>query len=162
MSSLSLKIGSDLPFFFSSGQAIVGGRGERVELTNLPTDFTLVLVNPGLEVSTAEAYRLLKRTLTKPVQPYTLPPCRDVKSLVEVLRMTGNDFEDVLGASWPELGRIRDMLIESGAALARLSGSGPTMFGLFEGAPETRKREKINGGNWRLFTVKPITWPETE
>lgn len=160
MSLLSLKIGSDLPFFFSSGQAIVGGRGERVEPTNLPTDYTLVLVNPGLQVSTAEAYALLKRNLTKPAAPYTLPACRDVKSLVEVLRMTGNDFENALGASYPELGEIRNILLDAGAVLARLSGSGPTMFGIFEGAPKTELEGTLNGGNWRLFTVKPITWPE--
>ena len=73
--------------------------------------------------------------------------------------MTGNDFEDVLGASWPVLGQIKDMLIGAGAVLARLSGSGPTMFGLFEGEPTLEQDEKLNGGNWRLFTVKPITWP---
>jgi 4-diphosphocytidyl-2C-methyl-D-erythritol kinase len=73
--------------------------------------------------------------------------------------MTGNDFEDVLGVSWPELGQIRNILIDAGAVLARLSGSGPTMFGLFEGVPEMGQKEKLNGGNWRLFTVKPITWP---
>ena len=159
MSELSLRIGSDLPFFFSRGQAIVGGRGERVESANLPTDYTLVLINPDLEVSTAEAYSLLKRGLTNPARPYTLPPCRDVKSLVEALHMTGNDFEDVLGASWPVLDQIRDILIDAGAVLARLSGSGPTMFGLFEGTLTLEQEEKLNGGNWRLFTVSPITWP---
>ncbi len=160
MSELSLRIGSDLPFFFSQGQAMIGGRGELVEPINLPTDYTLVLVNPDLEVSTAEAYALLKRDLTKPSDRYTLPPCRDVKSLVEALRMTGNDFEDVLGVFCPELGQIRDILLDAGAVLARLSGSGPTMFGLFEGVPEIGQKGKLNGGNWRLFTVKPITWPE--
>jgi 4-diphosphocytidyl-2C-methyl-D-erythritol kinase len=57
------------------------------------------------------------------------------------------------------LGQIRDILIDVGAVLARLSGSGPTMFGLFEGMPTLEQEEKMNGGNWRLFTVSPITWP---
>ncbi|MDH3891152.1 MAG: 4-(cytidine 5'-diphospho)-2-C-methyl-D-erythritol kinase [candidate division Zixibacteria bacterium] len=160
ISQLALKIGSDLPFFFSAGQAMIGGRGEKVKTTHLPTDYHLVLVKPALEVSTAEAYALLKRDLTKPNDQYTLPPCRDVKSLVEALRLTGNDFEDVLGAFCPELGQIRDMLLNAGAVLARLSGSGPTVFGLFEGAPETGQKVKLNGGNWQLFAVKPITWPD--
>ncbi len=160
MARLSAGIGSDLPFFFPGGQALVSGRGEEVTPVSLPTGYSLVLINPGVEVSTAEAYRALKRDLTKSPVRYTLPPCRDVKSLVEALRMAGNDFEDVLGVSCPELGRIRDILMDSGAQLARLSGSGPTMFGLFEGKPAVERDKIVSGGNWCLFTVSPITWPK--
>ena len=92
MARLALGVGSDLPFFFSGGQALVGGRGEMVKPTDFPTNYTLVLVTPGQSVSTAEAYDLLKMDLTKPKVPFTLPPCRDVSELIAALLMTGNDF----------------------------------------------------------------------
>jgi 4-diphosphocytidyl-2-C-methyl-D-erythritol kinase len=159
MAGLSLEIGSDLPFFFSGGQALVSGRGEVVEPLEVPTDYTIVLANPGWSVSTAEAYRLLKMDLTKRRDQYTLPPCRDVSELFEALRQTGNDFEEVLGASYPVLDRIRNVLLQAGAVLTRLSGSGPTMFGLFVNAPGLEQDTTYDWGCWRLFTVKPITWP---
>jgi 4-diphosphocytidyl-2-C-methyl-D-erythritol kinase len=158
MARLALEVGSDLPFFFSGGQALVGGRGEMVKPADFPTNYTLVLVTPGQSVSTTEAYDLLKMDLTKPKVPFTLPPCRDVNELIAALLMTGNDFEDVLGASYPDSGRIRDVLLQAGAVLTRLSGSGPTMFGLFIDAPELGRDATCGRDCWRLFTVKPITW----
>jgi len=156
---LSLEIGSDLPFFFSGGQALVSGRGEVVEPVEVPTDYTMLLVNPGELVSTAEAYRLLKRDLTNRRQPFTLAPCRDVSEFIAALRKTGNDFEQVLGASYPDLDRIRDVLLQAGAVLTRLSGSGPTMFALFVDTPAPGRDATDDWGSWRLFTVEPITWP---
>ena len=158
MARLALGVGSDLPFFFSGGQALVGGRGEMIKPTDFPTNYTLVLVTPGQPVSTAEAYDLLKMDLTRPKVPFTLPPCRDVNEFIAALLMTGNDFEDVLGASYPDSGRIRDVLLQAGAVLTRLSGSGPTMFGLFVDAPELGRDATCGRDCWRLFTVKPITW----
>jgi len=158
MARLALEVGSDLPFFFSGGQALVGGRGEMVKPAAFPTNYTLVLVTPGQSVSTAKAYDLLKMDLTKPKVPFTLPPCRDVNELIAALLMTGNDFEDVLGASYPDSDRIRDVLFGAGAVLARLSGSGPTMFGLFIDVPELGRDATCGRDCWRLFTVKPITW----
>ncbi len=159
MARLSLEIGSDLPFYFTGGQALVSGRGEVVEPLEVPTGYTIVLVSPGQPVSTAEAYGLLKMDLTKHKDQFTLPPCRDVNEFFEALHMTGNDFEEVLGASYPVLGRIRNVLLQAGAALTRLSGSGPTMFGLFVNAPGLGQDATYDWGCWRLFTVKPITWP---
>ena len=158
MARLALEVGSDLPFFFSRGQALVGGRGEVVKPADFPTNYTLVLVTPRQSASTAEAYDLLKMDLTKPKVPFTLPPCRDVNELIAALLMTGNDFEDVLGASYSDSGRIRDVLLQAGAVLARLSGSGPTMFGLFVDVPELGRDATYGRDCWRLFTVTPITW----
>ncbi len=158
MARLALEVGSDLPFFFSGGQALVGGRGEVVKPADFPTNYTLVLVTPGQSVSTAEAYDLLKMDLTKPKVPFTLPPCRDVNELLAALLMTGNDFEDVLGASYPDSGRIRNVLLQAGAVLVRLSGSGPVMFGLFVDVPELSRDAICDRDCWQLFTVKPITW----
>ncbi|MCK4460658.1 MAG: 4-(cytidine 5'-diphospho)-2-C-methyl-D-erythritol kinase [candidate division Zixibacteria bacterium] len=158
LARLALEVGSDLPFFFSGGQALVGGRGEVVKSSDYPTNYMLVLVTPGQPVSTAEAYDLLKMDLTKPKVPFTLPPCRDINEFIVALHVTGNDFEDVLGASYPDSVRIRDVLLQAGAVLTRLSGSGPTMFGLFVDAPELGRDATCDWDCWRLFTVKPITW----
>jgi 4-diphosphocytidyl-2-C-methyl-D-erythritol kinase len=157
MAKLSLALGSDLPFFFSSGQALVSGRGEVVEETRWPIDYRMVLVTPDIALSTAVSYAALKRGLTKSKSPYSLTCCRTVEDLLGSLRLAGNDFEEVHLRSFPELGRIKDELLKRGALLARMTGSGPTMFGVFKQVPQTEADEMFDRGNWRLHTVEPIS-----
>ncbi|MBU0984586.1 MAG: 4-(cytidine 5'-diphospho)-2-C-methyl-D-erythritol kinase, partial [candidate division Zixibacteria bacterium] len=76
MALLGQEIGSDVPFFFSRGQALVTGRGEQITATNFPTDYWLVLVTPNLHISTAESYARLRTGLTKSRVPFTLEGCR--------------------------------------------------------------------------------------
>ncbi len=159
MAELGLKIGSDLPFFFSSGQALVTGRGERITETDFPTDYRLLLVNPGFTLSTAAGYAALKRDLTKSKDPFSLACCRAVESYVHLLGRTGNDFESVCLEAHPELVEIRDELLQRGAALARMSGSGPTMFGIFTDFPVGKDKVNMRRGSWRIYAVAPITLP---
>ncbi len=159
MMKLSERIGSDLPFFFTRGQALVSGRGEVIEEVELPTDYWIVLVNPGWEISTAQAYKALKRGLTRSKNPFNLATCRRAEELVRLLDLSGNDFEKVHLKTYPELGRIQEGLLRSGASLARMTGSGPTFFGIFNKAPEIREGALLRQGNWQLFTVLPVTMP---
>ena len=111
------------------------GRGERVEETDYPIDYHLVLVNPGLAISTAASYAGLRIGLTKSKHPFNLPCCRTAEDFIESLKRVGNDFEGMHLESYPVLGEIEDVLLERGAALARMSGSGPTIFGIFTRFP---------------------------
>ncbi len=58
---VGVGLGSDVPFFFSSGSALVGGRGERFRSLNMPLDYRIVLINPGIHISTVEAFSELDR-----------------------------------------------------------------------------------------------------
>ncbi len=156
---LAGRIGSDVPFFFTGGQAHVTGRGEVIEEIELPTDYQLVLVNPSFELSTSASYALLKRRLTMSKKPFNLAQCPRAEELVKSLHHSGNDFEEIHFKTYPELGRIRDGLLRSGALLARMTGSGPTMFGIFFHAPEIIKGEDLDWGNWQTYTVMPVTQP---
>ncbi|MEA3297039.1 MAG: 4-(cytidine 5'-diphospho)-2-C-methyl-D-erythritol kinase [candidate division Zixibacteria bacterium] len=160
MSELSLVIGSDLPFFFSSGQALVKGRGEVISEITLPTDYEIILVVPDLPISTAESYAALKRDLTKKKVNFNFHGYGKLDGLIRALRMSGNDFERVHLETYPVLNRIRDVLLDNGAILARMSGSGSAMFGVFYETPETGKGSILNRGCWQLCKVKPITWPD--
>lgn len=162
LAEIGLAVGSDIPFFFGGGRALVMGRGEVVIGMDVPDDFWLVLVTPRLAISTAESYAALGKTLTNPKRVFTLPRCRTVAELVESLRLTGNDFEEVHLKSYPELGRIKDGLLQSGAHLARLSGSGPTVFGLFSALPMTEENGLFDRGDWHVSTVRPVALPIRE
>lgn len=158
MAEIGLQIGSDLPFFFGNGQSLVTGRGENVQPVGLPTDYWLVLVTPRLHISTAEAYGRLSLTLTKSKNAFNLASCRTVKDLIEELSRQGNDFEPVQFASFPVLKEIFDWLAKHGATLVRMSGSGPTLFGLFETRPQICGEESRTGSTWDIRCVQPVVF----
>ncbi len=156
MARLGLRIGSDLPFFFSGGQALVTGRGEQIEETDYPTNYHLVLVNPGLAISTAASYAGLRIGLTKSKHPFNLPCCRTAEELIDALTLAGNDFERQHLRSYVALAEIKASLMQRGAALGRMSGSGPTMFGIFTEFPDIGVESFKRRGHWRFYTVAPI------
>ncbi len=128
---IAASLGADVPMCVASAPAWVEGRGERISYLRDIPDFALVLANPMVEVSTAEAFaRLKQRSGIGCVQPPG--KWEDVQALADYLRTTANDLErpameiapviaDLLG----EIGR------QPGVLLARMSGSGATCFGLF-------------------------------
>ncbi len=159
MARLALRIGSDLPFFFSSGQALVTGRGENIEEAEYPMDYEMILASPDLAVSTAASYAGLRMGLTKREAASTFLACRNVNDFLESLRLSGNDFERSHFESYPVLGRIRDTLIAVGASLVRMSGSGPTVFGIFERGPGTRFDDVLGRQEWKWHSVAPVVLP---
>jgi len=156
MARIGALIGSDVPFFFSNGQALVTGRGEIVEPVELPTDYAILLVNPGIPVSTAEAYADLRMGLTNSRHPFSLPYCRSFEEFVECLDSSGNDFEKTQLKRCPDLGRIRNVLLDCGARLVRLSGSGPTVFGVYHIAPELEEVIRLIRNDWFCCSVRPV------
>jgi 4-diphosphocytidyl-2-C-methyl-D-erythritol kinase len=159
MKEIGLLLGSDIPFFFSSGQAEVTGRGEVIEDISLPVDYHIVLVTPSFPISTADSYRRLKMGLTIRMEDIKLFHCPSLMDLVGGICDIGNDFEKLHLESCPELGEIKDALNKAGAILSRMSGSGPTVFGIFDKMPEREDLLQITRGDWRIYTARPISLP---
>jgi 4-diphosphocytidyl-2-C-methyl-D-erythritol kinase len=155
---LAAQLGSDIPFFLSTGQAIVRGRGELIEPVTLPTDYWLTMITPPLAIPTPESYAQLKRGLTHPGSGFTLPRCRSPKELIASLRLTGNDFECTHLKNYPILDRVRAALIDSGALMVRMSGSGSTFFGIYGDAPGANGRVSQDDG-WHVVDVRPVVIP---
>src|SRR5215467_11592079 len=135
---ISRDLGSDVPFFLIGGTALGAGRGEEIyPLQDLRCD-SLLLVNPGTSVSTASAYQGLKR-LTTPdstrIIPFTLLAANGIRKLpLEVW----NDLEESVLVSNPEIDHIKRRLKALGARQALMSGSGATVFGVFENSAGIR------------------------
>ena len=162
LAAIGARVGSDVPFFFSTGQAIVTGRGEIVTDSHFPTDYWLVLVTPPLSISTAASYSGLNMPLTDMRKPSSLQGSRSVAEFINSLRLTGNDFESGHLESYPILGRIRAWLIDRGARLVRMSGSGSTMFGIFDTAPTWANEHEFEQESWQINLVRPIVLPRIE
>ena len=159
MRDMGLSIGSDVPFFFSTGMAEITGRGDVIKEINLPLNYWVALITPSLSISTGESYGRLKMGLTTSMADVKLSNCINFKELVRNIGDIGNDFEKVHFESYPVLRKIAALLDTAGADLVRMSGSGPTIFGLFENIPEREVLQKISWGDWQVSVSRPITLP---
>ena len=130
--SLAAKIGSDVPFFLTGGTALGVGRGEEVYPLGEVSSSRLLLANPGIAVSTPGAYKALGRLTTSSraiIMPFTVLAAKGISELPLAAR---NDLEEVVLAVHPEIEGLKLRLIGFGANQALMSGSGATVFGVFD------------------------------
>jgi 4-diphosphocytidyl-2-C-methyl-D-erythritol kinase len=143
LSKLGAQLGSDIPFCLESGWAVASGRGEKLKLLSQRKKFHLVLLNPGFEVSTKWAYQNVdsrpgsKRNLSALVYEAI-----DAKDFERVNKLALNDLERVTAREYSEVGLMRQSLTDAGAVVTRMSGSGPTVWGLFKDEAGAEKAEK--------------------
>jgi len=129
----ALALGSDCPFFILNKPCFAGGRGEIMEpITVALTGYHLVLVNPGIHVNTGWAFGQLNVTKNKPTPSLQSIVTTPVASWKNHLL---NDFEEPVFQQHPAIAAIKDELYEQGALFASMSGSGSSVYGLFEKTP---------------------------
>jgi 4-diphosphocytidyl-2-C-methyl-D-erythritol kinase len=129
LAEVGLTVGSDVPFFLGPGPAWAAGRGERLVAASVPS-LALVLVypvDPALAIRAGDAYAWLDGSRPDPARA-RIPrrPARfDPRAAV-------NDLEPPCLARFARLSTLRGRLMSAGASVAMMSGSGPTVFGVFE------------------------------
>jgi 4-diphosphocytidyl-2-C-methyl-D-erythritol kinase len=154
LTEIGAGIGMDVPFFFFGPTALAQGRGEILtELTPLP-HIHVLLVNPGVETSTAWVYKNLNLRLTKKGD------CNKIArlNLRNIASGLHNDLESVTSALHPVINRIKDALLDQGAVGALMSGSGPTVFGIFETEAACRvAADSLSPEGWMIYPVETLT-----
>jgi 4-diphosphocytidyl-2-C-methyl-D-erythritol kinase len=157
--SMAAAIGSDVPFFLEGGTALGIGRGEEIyPLPEIPTAH-LVVVYPGVHVSTAAAYRSLSPMLTSQHGVHRIQSfCSRLKGDTGCLAGIFNDFETSILPAYPAVGEAKDFLKQRGATATLLSGSGSSVFGLFPDE-ESALAASLGDGprdSWRVFPAKTL------
>lgn len=155
LAAVGARLGADVPFFLAGGTALGEGTGTEVTpLADVP-ERHLLLVTPGAQVSTAEAYKALNApALTKAGRAATLSVSRAESQIWDSHREgLRNDFEPAVFRLHPEIERARDALSAAGAQAASLSGSGASVYGVFESASDAdRARVALRAApGWQLF-----------
>lgn len=171
------ELGADVPFFiFSSrggGAAWAFGIGEVLRPAENVPSLCFLLVNPGFEVSTREVYEGLGLTpgiaffsglnldkiseLTNGPTPFNIPLFSRLGGLKDIAGMLHNDLEAVTLKLHPQLKEIKDLLLRHGALGSLMSGSGPTVFGIFrDGRDASRAAAEIKRNSWSLFTARSL------
>ncbi|ABC77763.1 4-(cytidine 5'-diphospho)-2-C-methyl-D-erythritol kinase [Syntrophus aciditrophicus] len=152
---IGATLGADVPFFLFHGPAWAYGIGDRLKAALDVPKVWFVLINPGFEVSTRVIYEKLNLGLTKEIIHYSIPRFLSMEDMAAGLH---NDLESVTLKMHPSLQEIKDLLCSYGAAGALMSGSGPTVFGIFENEDKAKEAETVLGkpGTWAVFCVRSI------
>lgn len=129
---LAAACGSDVPFFLHAGVALVTGRGEQIKQISSAFPWTILLVCPGIHVNTAQAYSTLGITSAKPSPHLEERFTQAIESKGLEPSLFENDFERAVFPQHPVLRDIKQRLTGTGAVFASMSGSGSSIYGLFE------------------------------
>jgi len=122
LSNYALQLGSDCPFFILNKPCIATGRGEILNEIDIDlSGNTAIIINPGIHINTGWAFSQLA---TFNGSSDKLDPANQTT--------WKNDFEPIVFNQYPEIKKIKDMLCNSGAYYASMSGSGSTVYGLFD------------------------------
>lgn len=123
---IASDLGSDIPFFLTGKSCFVSGKGEITEQIQLP-EIHLLLINPGYEISTKEAYQQLDKIEYK--KNFSSINLKNKQNIQEITKNLHNDFIHI---QKDDVKEIINKLKQNGALNASITGKGPTVFGVFE------------------------------
>jgi 4-diphosphocytidyl-2-C-methyl-D-erythritol kinase len=141
-------IGSDVPFFLKGHSALVEGRGEKVTPVSLKRSFIMVLVKPPVGVSAKWAYSGIKELTKKANNIELFIQALEAGDFPSIKSMAKNDLENPVLRRYPVVNELKGKLLDCGALLAAMSGSGPTVFGVFENRTEAEKAVDAVSPQW--------------
>jgi 4-diphosphocytidyl-2-C-methyl-D-erythritol kinase len=148
--SMGLEIGADVPFFLFQKPAFASGVGETLEAYPGSLPYHVLLLNPEVEVHTTEVFRNLNLRLTKCKKKFTKPSLKH-GGFDESLHLC-NDLESVTISKYPVIESLKKQLLKHGALGALMSGSGPTVFGLFSDPHKAGEARQAIGRNIQVNT----------
>ena len=149
-------IGADVPFFIFGESALATGIGDKLEPLEVIPPLWFLLITPDFPVSTAWAYGNIRRGLTNANNNITISKC--INHLQDITTILSNDLEHVVISRYPLIQEIKDALLAEGARGSLMSGSGSTVFGIFEseaGAQEAYAQLKSHA-DWQLHVAKKV------
>ena len=154
---IGARIGADVPFCIQQNPAMATGIGEILTpVAGLPQDIWILLVNPGVEVSTKLIYEAIDQQATYgTVDNQALTQALAASDLQQAKQYMINVMEPVTGALCPQVPELIHKLKKSGAFHAMMSGSGATCFGLFETEPDM-KRMQAQFADCFVYLAKPF------
>ena len=158
---MAATLGSDVPFFLYGGTSMGSGRGDNIEPILNISEQNMLIVTPNVAVSTAQAFADIKAPeLTKSAPESILTVCRkEARSFDPRQSALINDFEASVFSSHPEIKRVKESLLDLGAVNAALSGSGASVFAIFDKTETRQTAEKALDAEstWRKFAVSTVS-----
>ena len=157
---LGVQIGADVPYCVLRGTALAEGIGEKLTVLPPMPDCWILIGKPGISVSTKYVYTTLDLN-TDTVHPDIdgMKKALEDGNLYGITERMGNVLQDVTIPAYPEVERIKEQMKTLGAVYAMMSGSGPTVFGIFdneEKAQEACQKLRESGSCQQVFLTVPF------
>ena len=158
LSEMASKVSSDSAFFVSGGLQFGTQRGEKLDvIQNIKIPKHILLVHPGIKISTKEAFSHLKNHLLNENMDINLSQLlKKLNNYTFNSRLFKNDFEMYVFETHPEIGAIKLKILDFGAKYASLSGTGSTVFGIFSSKKDLLKAQSFFSPQYSTYYVNPI------
>jgi len=130
LQKIALKLGSDVPYFLNPVPSFAESRGEILSPINLTLDKYLLVVNPGIHISTKWAFNQIT-----PKQPLTSLKSLTNYSKIDIenlMSFASNDFEKIVFDHFPEIKEIKEKMMQFDAVFSMMTGTGSTVWGMFD------------------------------
>ncbi len=146
---IAVQLGSDVPFFLDPKPMFAEEKGEILNQINFKIKNPVLIINPGVHVSTPWAYA--KVNSKKPANSLNEIIKNEFKDFSELKGIVVNEFEEVVFEEYPEVGKIKNDLYKLRAEFALMTGSGSTLFGIFSNLEKAKTAERIFSEKYFTF-----------
>ncbi len=155
LAKLSLSIDSDVPYCIYNKLAHVTGHGEQIELLPQPPHYWAVIAKQQISVSTPQILRQIDYTKVHHLNNQALIAALKDNDWPTATKYMGNVLEPITMQYHPEIGRLKEKMLQLGADMAQMSGTGPTVFAICH--KESRARRVQNGLRGFCRNVNVVT-----
>ena len=156
LAELAVELGMDVPFFLGKGRALGTGRGEVLRPLPSVGGYALVLVNPGVPLSTQEVYgRVPPGWQAEPEGTKRVVEALRTRNVAKLAAALTNHLERWAEPAMPVIGRMKAALLAAGTLGAVMSGSGPTVFGMARSLDQAQQiQRRVNRAGWAAWAVR--------
>jgi 4-diphosphocytidyl-2-C-methyl-D-erythritol kinase len=156
LAEFGVELGSDVPFFLHGGTALATGRGEHIRPLSGFSPTWVLLVNPGIHISSGWAYKNVNLRLTNSQEIISvLPRGKDIVITGAHRTPLKNLLEEPVIKKYPVIRSIKAQLLDNGAEWAMMSGSGSTVFGIFSRKASVEKaRQYMERPDWLVVVTQ--------
>ena len=151
---ISSLIGADVPFFIRGGCQLGSGVGNKLHEIEHSNNKVFLLVMPGIHIDTKATFKNFKKFLDSNQEKVNF------KKFIEedkfLFKFFENDFETIIVPAYPEIGQIKKTILEQGALFSSLSGTGSTVFGVFDDEAKAISAESLFNLHYKTVIAHPV------
>ena len=155
LSKIALHLGADVPFFLKGGMQIASGIGEQLVEMSGRINGAYLLITPKFKIDTKWAYKSMKKFLDRTKVEVNFADLLERDKTP--FRLFENDFESIVIPAYPEIAIIKEKLWSRRPKFVSLSGSGSTVFGIFDDEADAKSAESLFSHKYSTFIAKPVT-----
>ena len=157
LENIASKIGADVPFFIRGSIQLGEGIGDRLTPLKINIKGKYLIIIPEVIINTFWAYSQFKKNLDSSLSSINFPGLSIGKTIsLDMLKLFENDFESIVVPTYPEIGKIKEKLHALGARYASLSGSGSTVFGIFNDDVSLNNAFSYFSPKYKTFITNPL------